>query len=221
MVFAAAVLGSASVANAGIPVIDGANLANSVQQVIAWGKQFQQMREQYTHMQQQFESMNGSRGIAGLLNNPQLYNYLPQNFQSVLSADGSGGINASALMTQLQVQTIGDTGLNPGSAAGKLFQNSQNQNAVFRMLGERGYSAMNQRLNQLSSLTSRIDSATDPKAIADLQARISAEQGFIANEQAKLNILAQMQAAQDRIRQQQSREVIMQSSKGPMVPSGW
>ena len=66
----------------------------------------------------------------------------------------------------------------------------------------------------------RFDSATDPKAIADLQARIGAEQGFIANEQAKLNVIAQMQQAQERIRQQQGREVIMQSTRGAM-PSGW
>ena len=85
LVLVAAITGSASVANAGIPVIDAANLANSVQQVIAWGQQFQQMQSQFQQLQQQFQSMNGSRGIASLLNNPQLYSYLPQDFATVLS----------------------------------------------------------------------------------------------------------------------------------------
>lgn len=221
LVLVAAITGSASVANAGIPVIDAANLANSVQQVIAWGQQFQQMQSQFQQLQQQFQSMNGSRGIANLLNNPNLYNYLPPDFAQVLAADGSGGTaQSAALMTQLKLLDIDQTGIDPNSQVGKMFKNSQNQNAVFRILGEQGYTAMNQRIQQLSGLKNRIDSATDPKAIADLQARIGAEQGFIANEQAKLNVIAQMQQAQERIRQQQGREVIMKSTRGTM-PAGW
>lgn len=222
LVLIAAVIGSAPVAHAGVPVIDAANLANAMQQIAAWKQQFDQMTAQAKQLQRQFDSMNGSRGIADLLDNPHLYKYLPQDFTEVLSADGSGGGNpqSQSLMTELRLLDINHTNLNPASQAGRLFQNSQNQNAVFRILGEQGYAAMNQRLQQLSSLKTRIDSAPDPKAIADLQARISAEQGFIANEQAKLNVIAQMQQAQERIRQQQGREIIMKSTRGTM-PAGW
>ena len=58
---------------------------------------------------------------------------------------------------------------------------------------------MSDRITQLASLTQSIDSSTDPKAIADLQARINAEQGFIANEQAKLNVIAQLRTERDKI----------------------
>lgn len=201
-------------ANAAWPVIDAANLANTAKQVQAWAKQFEQMRSQINQMKSQFDSMNGTRGIADLLKNPELYDFLPHDFVSVLSADGSGGIGASSLMTTLKLFGIDQTGIDPASATGKLFQNTQNQNAVFRMLGEQGYKSMANRLTQLALLTKSIDGATDPKAIADLQARISAEQGFIQNEQAKLQVIAQMQAAQEQIRQQQAREVLMHSVSG-------
>jgi type IV secretion system protein VirB5 len=208
------VIGGISNANAGIPVIDAANLANSVQQVLAWGQQYQQMVSQLNQMKSQFDSMNGTRGIANLLKNPSLYEFMPRDFASVLAADGSGGSGAGATMATLKLYGIEQTSLNPNSATGKLFQNNQNQNAVFRMLGEQGYKAMGDRLTQLNALTQSIDGATDPKAIADLQARISAEQAFLQNEQAKLQILAQMQAGQERIRQQQGREILMKSSTG-------
>ena len=62
-------------AKAGIPVLDAANLANSVQQVIAWGQQYQQMiqqltelRNQYAQLQTTYQSMTGGRGLATLLN---------------------------------------------------------------------------------------------------------------------------------------------------------
>jgi type IV secretion system protein VirB5 len=210
-------VGGASNANAGIPVIDGAALINSAQQVVAWGQQFVQMKSQITQMESQFNSMNGSRGIASLLKNPQLYDYAPHDFATVLSADGSGGVGASSTMTSLKLYGIEQTSINPNSDTGKFFKNGQNQNAVFRMVGEQGYKAMNDRIGQLSSLTQSIDGASDPKAIADLQVRISAEQAFIQNEQTKLNVIAQMQAGQERIRQQQGREILMKSSQG-VVP---
>lgn len=215
-ILAALVIAGASVtsANAGIPVIDAANLASAIEQVVAWGQQFQQMQQQYNSMRAQFESMNGSRGIAGLLQNPQLYEYLPRDFTQVLTSNGGGGMNATSMVNSLKLYGIEQTSINPNSPAGKLFQAGQNQNAVFRMLGEQGYKAMNDRLTQLSSLTSSIDAAQDPKAIADLNARIASEQAFIANEQSKLAVMAQLQAAQDRIRQQQGREILMKATTG-------
>lgn len=211
----ACVIGSISSANAGgVPVIDAAAIAQAVEQVAAWGKQNQQMIQQITQMKAQFDAMNGSRGIGSLLQNPQLYSYLPADFRTVLAADGSGGVGATALMNSLKLYGIEQTGIDPNSATAKLFKNGQNQNAVFRLTGEQGYQAMSDRVTQLAALTQSIDATTDPKAIAELQARIAAEQGFIANEQAKLNILAQMQAGQDRIRQQQGREILMNSVYG-------
>ena len=40
-----------SSAHAGIPVIDGANLAQSIEQVLAWAQQYQQMRPAQQYQQ--------------------------------------------------------------------------------------------------------------------------------------------------------------------------
>ena len=55
-------------------------------------------------------------------------------------------------------------------------------------------------------MTAQISSTDDPKAIAELQARIATEQGMVQNEQAKLQALAMLTASEQQIAQQQARE---------------
>ena len=71
----------------GIPVFDGANLAqqirNSVQEIAKLVEQIEQLKKQYEQMQQTYSSMTGSRGLGEVLNNPALKNYLPEDWRVV------------------------------------------------------------------------------------------------------------------------------------------
>ncbi len=58
----------------------------------------------------------------------------------------------------------------------------------------------------MQQLITTIGTASDPKAILDLQARISAEQGMLQAEQTKLQVLYQTVLAQAAAEQQRSRE---------------
>jgi type IV secretion system protein VirB5 len=62
------------------------------------------------------------------------------------------------------------------------------------------------RFAQVQQLITTIGSAQDPKAILDLQARISAEQGELQAEQTKLQVLYQTLRAQQAAEEQVSRE---------------
>jgi type IV secretion system protein VirB5 len=200
-VFVMSIMTSPS-AQAGIPVIDGANLAQSVQQVISWGQQAQQMAQQIQtqiqqlqQAQQMFESMNGMRGMAGLLQNPALKNYLPSDWQQVYSGVMSGqysGISGAA-------QDIMNATKIVAGMESQLRQFSVNKAATDKAMGMQAFSMMQQRLQQLLGLTQAIDSATDPKAIADLQARIAGEQAAIQNEQTKLHLMAVLQQNEERL----------------------
>ncbi|MPN49131.1 Type IV secretion system protein virB5 [bioreactor metagenome] len=53
----------------------------------------------------------------------------------------------------------------------------------------------------------KINDTPDPKAIAELQGRIAAEQAMIQNEQTKLQLYAMVAQAEDKIQQQQQREL--------------
>jgi type IV secretion system protein VirB5 len=54
----------------GIPVIDTANLVQSVLQALAWIQQFQQMHQQIVQADQQIHAIMGSRNMGSLLNPP-------------------------------------------------------------------------------------------------------------------------------------------------------
>lgn len=87
----AAGLAIGSGAHAGIPVIDNVAIAKAVQQVAAWGKQYEQMAAQIQEAQKQlqqlettYQSMTGSRGLGSLLANPGLPQFLPDEWKTVL-----------------------------------------------------------------------------------------------------------------------------------------
>ena len=62
------------------------------------------------------------------------------------------------------------------------------------------------RFGTIQQLITAIGGARDQKAILDLQARISAEQGMLANDQSKLQVLYQAAQAQQWAQQQRNRE---------------
>jgi type IV secretion system protein VirB5 len=53
---------------------------------------------------------------------------------------------------------------------------------------------------------SQISTTQDPKAIGELQARIATEQGLIQNEQAKIQAMTMLVAAEKQIAEMQARE---------------
>ena len=83
---------------------------------------------------------------------------------------------------------------------------TQNQIAINGALAEAAYDEANLRTANLQTLLDRINSAEDPKEIADLQARISAEQLMLSNEQIKLAALSETQETYWERQQQRSKE---------------
>jgi type IV secretion system protein VirB5 len=208
---------------AGIPVIDASNLAQQVQQVIAWGKQFEQMEQQFNQLQQQYNSLNGVRGMASLVNNPALRNYLPEEFQDLLSGNNlPAGISGSisAIRDAAQLLNVNDTGLSVTSDAAHAFIGAQNQNALNRAVGEEGYRQASQRFDAIQQLLDKVNAAPEQKDILDLQARIQAEEVMVQNEQVKLKTITYLAQAQRDIQQQQAREMSMKAA-APLLPTGW
>ena len=222
-----------SQAQAGIPVIDAANLLNTAQQVIAWGQQYKQMVDQISQLEAQvtqakatFNSLNGVRGMASLVNDPALRTYLPADWNQTLSLmskpgaaykDLSGSI--SSIKSAAKIQGLGDTGLGSSTDAGRAFVGAQNQAAINRGLGEAGYAAASNRIAAIQTLLDKVNAAPDQKDILDLQARIQAEAVMVQNENTKLAVLAQLQQAQRDLGIQQAREISMKASKAASGPA--
>src|SRR2546423_11309855 len=101
---AAAILFAFGASNAhaqGIPVIDGANLVQTIQQVVNDITKITNQVQQITQLQNQLNSINGIRNLGNVFNNPVLANYVPAEAYTYLNAiDSSGysGLNATAKM---------------------------------------------------------------------------------------------------------------------------
>jgi len=187
----------------GVPVIDASNLAQAVQQVAAWEKQYAQMQQQISSLQSQLQSITGTRNLGTILNDPSLQQYLPNNWQSLLGSSNLSG-TASDIYNQNKkydacVSLIGDAKTICQGVAAKP---SQDQGAA-----EDAYVKAQQQMKQIQSLMAQINQTNDPKAIAELQARISAEQAMILNTQNELLLYKMAAAAEAKIQDQQQNEL--------------
>lgn len=203
-------------AHAGIPVIDATNLAQQIQQVASWAVQAQQMVDQLTKMQQQYDSWTGNRNMGSLASGVSR-NYLPSTYQDILT-NGVG--NWNTILTTLQKYDINTGHLNSGSDAVKNYNAVLQQAGMNRAAAEMSFDEASQRFATMQTLIDKINVSNDPKDIADLQARIQAEQVMMQNESNKLAALAQLSQSQQQLQAAQQQQIRMKSVNGTM-PTGY
>jgi len=202
----------------GIPVIDVANLANTLENLVQWGKQLEAMKQQFDQQVQQYNSLNGARGMANLVNNPALRKYLPANYQDILN-NGYG--NWASIRDSAKLVDLANTNIKTTSSTGKAFEANANQAAINRATYEDAYSKANNRFDDIQVLLDKVNNAPDAKDIADLQARIQSEQVMMQNEQIKLSMLTQLAQAQKDLADQATKERRMQFTKGERSTGAW
>lgn len=207
-------IAATSAAFAQIPVTDGASIAKSVENQIEtmakWKMQYDQMVSQIDQMKQQYAAVTGARGMGELFNNPQLRDYLPQDWQGVYDSVKSGGYAGLSG----RAESIYDNNKVYDACAG-FVSNEQRTNCEAQAVkGSQdkafaldAYDAAKNRLSQIDQLMQQINQTQDPKAIAELQGRIAAEQAMIQNEQTKLQMYQMVAAAEDRLQEQRQREI--------------
>jgi len=204
-------LGIAPSAYAQWAVVDVGAIAQLVQQVKLIEQQLQTAQNELSQAQQAYQSMTGSRGMQNLLSGTNR-NYLPSDWTQVLGAlNGSVG-PYGALSASIQTAIGANAVLTPSAVAAlspaeRTLLQSQRQNAaLLQGLSQQALSTTSSRFTSMQQLISAIGTAKDPKAILDLQARIGAEQGMLANDQTKLQVLYQAVQAQQWALQQRMRE---------------
>lgn len=216
-------MGLSPAANAGIPVIDAANLAEAVEQVVAWAKQYDQMITQIMHLRNQYnqlvttyKSITGTRGIASMMNtfaDKDLRRYLPEGADEIASLASGAVAGYSALQTRVSALKSVVSSMPAGSFPGggealNVLSIRINSLASQKAIGEAIYSSVKQRSLDIEKLIDKAGTAFDSKDIAEAQARIAAQQTIIQNESTKLQALAYMQQSQQQENAQRANEVI-------------
>lgn len=173
-------------------------MINQAQTMAQWGKQYQQMIEQITHMKNQYAAMTGSRGLGQILNNPSLRTYLPDGWATIYDQVRSGqlrGISSKAASIYSAEQ------FDPSATGGRKRQ--LDVLAANKAITMQAYDATVARVNNINELMKQADATGDMKATSDLQNRMTAESAMIQNEQVRLNLALELQRVEAQLAAEQ------------------
>lgn len=202
-----AVLGCGGVHAQGIPVIDAANLAQTVQQVINDITKINNQVQQITQLQAQLNSINGVRNLGNVFNNSLLHNYVPAkafNLVNAVQTSGYAGLGTTA-------KRLRDVGMvyncaDRAGAARTDCQASLAQPYQYKGLLQDAMSSAANRLAQIQSLMDEINATPDQKSVQEIQARIGAENALLAHETSQIQMLQGMADSEERIARSRDRE---------------
>ncbi|AIY44197.1 hypothetical protein LT85_p018 (plasmid) [Collimonas arenae] len=176
---------STSVFAQGVPVGDAATWAGLAANLA-------QLQQTYETVKKQYDAVTGSygRGLSGLTDSIQKSSVVPGSWQEVVAQQSSGTFGASQGSYEKIIQTLPQ----------ELFQNPNGQTATSYKLstdsvraaltgGDALYSEVQTHLNNLASMAAQVDTTVNAKDAADLQNRISTENGMLTSAMAKLNVM--------------------------------
>ncbi|MXN48715.1 P-type DNA transfer protein VirB5 [Shinella kummerowiae] len=206
---AAIVLSAGGAAGQGIPVIDQTAILKHIESIAQLKSQLDALHQQIEQAQQLYGSLNkltDMADVASVLNDPAVRKALPSDFAAIeglLKGDGSGTFGDAAAKF-LEGNSTYRTDADDFYA--KELSRLQNKNAGQMSLGQQMYDAATKRIDGIDQLREKISTASDAKEIADLQARLQAEQAFLQTDVLRMEGLRMVQQAQNQVDEQRKAE---------------
>ncbi|MDO9204392.1 P-type DNA transfer protein VirB5 [Methylotenera sp.] len=193
---------------AGIPVIDAANLVNTLENIEKWKLQLTAMKDQFDQQVKQYTSLTGNRGFGTLLNDPALKKYLPDDWKNVYNQVLSPALEHPAIC-------VGFAGVEFTRCETQAKKHYQDQ-----MGYENAYNTSVALQNQVQGLIDGISTTTDPKDIAELQARIAGEQTKVLNAMMQMQLSTQLAEIKNKLVIQQQKEANYAATKARIGVAG-
>jgi len=187
----------------GIPVVDVANLGQSIQQVMHMVEQINQLKSQLAVAEQHIDRISGSRGMGDLIHS---------------TYDLTVQVDESEILKNAGLKTAEATGL-VGNVA-ELYDEGNRNVALQLGQSEKSLQQAQARFSELSKLVAKVNHCPDPKDIMDLQARIEAENVLLQNEKVKLSMLQMQAKAREDMREAKIVEALIKST-GNNGPINW
>ncbi len=189
----------------GIPVFDGANAVNALQQIVHMIEQVNQLknqldvaRSQLTAAEDHLQKMSSVRGMAGIIGS--VY-------------DNDMDIDYNDILENAGIKSADDFGLN-----GDIADIYNDQNRAAAQWQGRSDKFMNQavdRFTELQKLVVKVNAAPDPKDIMDLQARIQSEEVLLQNEMLKLQMMQSQAQAEQALNEQKRLQELLDIEGNP------
>jgi type IV secretion system protein VirB5 len=214
LVLALSALAPSLSAAQGIPVVDAQNIAqqiaNHAETITKYVEQIAVLRDQLVSAKAQLESLTGSRNLGDILNNPAIRNSLPPDIQQVWrDLDNTSSRLTSAIdnvMTGERSRLTGDWSVDREAVTTRLDRIA----ATTKVLTGQAYEGQQKRLQQIDQLQQQINLTRDPKAIAELQARIQVEQANITADQTRTSLMLEQLKAERELAEQQANQLVDQ-----------
>ena len=191
----------------GIPVIDIANLVQTIMQVLNDVTKIANQVEQIEALQSQLASINGMRNLGNVFDSTTLKNYVPANAYNLVNAIDTGGYGGltSTSKTLRDAQMVYNC-LDRAGAARTDCQAILAQPYQQKGLLQDAMKAASGRLDQIKSLMTQINGTSDQKAVLEIQARIGAENAMLQHEMSQVQMLTGMADSEERIARSRDRE---------------
>ncbi len=182
----------------GIPVFDGANVAQSIQQIMHMVEQIKHVKNQLEVAESMRQKMSAVRDMAGIIDS--VYdNDMDVDFADILEESG--------------IKSAADLGLT-GDVAD--IYNEKTRNTAERKGRSDKYMKQTiDRFQELKKLVEKVNAAPDPKDIMDLQARIQGEEVLLQNELLKLEMMQSQAKAEQEVNDQKALQIYMRMANKP------
>jgi type IV secretion system protein VirB5 len=185
---------SSHAANAQIPVTDGANLAQQMQQFLQMIKEYQVLKQQYDQLKQQYEAITGNYGFGTQFNNNSNRRWVPGSWQEVVSMQRSGKFASKQDFYEKLLKTLDPIvykvlGKDTDSRAYHSYKLSTDATRGAFAAVEALYDSIAERLKNIEGLQAQIESTSNIKAAQDLGNRLLAENAYLNVEMARLNTI--------------------------------
>ncbi|MEJ2791000.1 MULTISPECIES: P-type DNA transfer protein VirB5 [unclassified Pseudoxanthomonas] len=206
----------------GVPVIDTASIAqgqaNQAESIAKAIEQIDQLKGQLAQMKRQYSAVTGSRALGEIANDPSFKQYLPEQWKKVYDQVANGGYKGLSGHARAirEGSSLYDACSRHREAEKALCERAAAKGAIDKAFALDAYDKAASRWDQIAALMKSINRTTDPKAIAELQARIQTEQAALQNEQTKLDLYRLVADAESKLIEQQivERNARVWNSKG-------
>jgi type IV secretion system protein VirB5 len=206
-----AALAVAGEARGQMAVFDSSNFGQLVAQARTLSDQVRQLERTYN-------ALSGVRGFGDVLYDPQLREYLPADWARVYD-EASGGAYGGISGTLAAIR-MGESGAGTvDEMEARIVGRSRRTALTDKAVGLQGYAGARARLAQIEALMRHINQTQDPKGIQELQARLAVEQAAVQNEATKLQLVAMLQRAEERLVEQQKSEQVQRILGGKDMPT--
>ncbi|MGS1116500.1 type IV secretion system protein [Castellaniella sp. UC4442_H9] len=191
----------------GIPTVDAATIAQLQEQLLTARDQLKNLTDQLATAKSQLAAFTQSSGYGNVVGNSDIRNQLraalPSSAQDLLNRSGSSNLDGD--VGRITDQVMGPVNFREDRQ--ELSRRALNIEATSKAMSERAYDSMTRRLANVDALQDKINQTSNPKEIAELQARIQIEQANIQAEQTRIQLASQQLEAERNLLQARAEHV--------------